>query len=167
MFPTNVKDTTLTLHRHVHWYERLNPLGQNGAIDYASIIKNSTDNGIYKTNPGNSMVHLINGAAGNIESHSTLDGQPLPMTVTINKKDFGFSMLTVHNATTLSWKFIKGEDGSTADALTVLKDASSSCNSFSSTRSSCSSECSGPSSSWTLWIYCQMYCSSFWDTLKH
>jgi len=52
---------------HVHWYERMFPIG-NGTIDHSSIVNNST----YRTNPGVSVTHIVNGMAGNIETHSKL-----------------------------------------------------------------------------------------------
>jgi hypothetical protein len=114
------------------------------------------------------MVHLINGAAGNIESHANSSKKTPDITAVRDMTSFGFSKLTVHNATTLSWKFIQGEDGHTGDALTVRKDPSLTCEGFGSSDfsgSSCSSECSG--SGWLLWLYCNIYCSSFWGSLKH
>ncbi|PTB62729.1 acid phosphatase [Trichoderma citrinoviride] len=103
---------------HVHWYERLLPLGSNGTIDQASIINNNT----YWTNPGVSMAHIINGAAGNVESHSTLGTSPLQsFTTYLDQQNFGFGGLTVHNATALSWSYIHGSDGTTGDKLTLLK----------------------------------------------
>ena len=74
------------------------------------------------------MIHLINGAAGNIESHSTLGNDSLlDMTAFLDQTHFGFGKLTVHNATTLSWNFIQGEDGMIGDALTLLKDSTATC----------------------------------------
>ncbi|KAF4449376.1 acid phosphatase [Fusarium austroafricanum] len=109
---------------HIHWYERLQPLGLNGTIDSHSVVSNNT----YKSNPGKSMIHLVNGAAGNLESHSTLGTDAiLKMTMFLGQKNFGFSKLTVHNATALSWNFIHGEDGAVGDTLTVLKDSTSTC----------------------------------------
>jgi hypothetical protein len=121
------------------------------------------------------MVHLINGAAGNIESHSTANmTQPVPdITAVRDLTSFGFSKLTVYNATTLSWQFIQGQDGLVGDELTVLKDPSLTCEGYSSdsssgssgsSSSSCSSECSG--SGLLSWLYCNIYCSSFWGSLK-
>lgn len=106
---------------HIHWYERLFPLGTNGTIDTASIINNNT----YRTNPGKSMTHLINGAAGNLESHSEFSqGQSLTnMTAVLNNVDYGFSKLTVVSATALKWEYIRGQDGSIGDSLTLLKPA--------------------------------------------
>ncbi|KAL6694331.1 Metallo-dependent phosphatase-like protein [Trichoderma pleuroticola] len=117
----------LYLSGHIHWYERLLPLGSNGTIDQASVINNNT----YWTNPGVSMAHIINGAAGNIESHSTLDSDPLlDITTYLDQTNFGLGELTVHNATALSWSYIYGSDGSTGDALTLLKrDAKGTCGS--------------------------------------
>lgn len=104
--------------RHIHWYERLLPLGTNGTIDEASVINNNT----YWTNPGVAMAHIINGAAGNIESHSTLGSSPLlDFTAYLDQRNFGFGGLTIHNATALSWNYIHGSDGTTGDKLTLLK----------------------------------------------
>ncbi|ENH74289.1 Acid phosphatase [Fusarium oxysporum f. sp. cubense race 1] len=152
---------------HVHWYERLKPI-RNCTVDTPSVINENT----YEVNPGYSMVHLINGAAGNIESHSTINmSLSLPdITAHRNLTSFGFSKLTVYNATTLSWKFIQGHDGLVGDEVTVLKDPSLTCEGYSShsssgsSGSSCSSECSG--SGLLAWLYCNLYCSSFWEPLK-
>jgi hypothetical protein len=112
--------TLLPLFSHIHWYERLFPLGTNGTIDKASILGNNT----YSTNPGVSMIHIINGMAGNIESHSTLDpGQgTLNITAVLDQTNYGFSKLTVLNCTALKWQFIHGADGSIGDELTLLKN---------------------------------------------
>ncbi|TFB00806.1 Acid phosphatase [Trichoderma ghanense] len=108
----------LYLSAHIHWYERLLPLGSNGTIDEASVINNNT----YWTNPGVSMAHIINGAAGNIESHSTLGSSPLlDFTTYLDQQNFGFGGLTVHNATALTWNYILGSDGTTGDKVTLLK----------------------------------------------
>ncbi|KAF2101320.1 acid phosphatase AphA [Rhizodiscina lignyota] len=104
---------------HIHWYERMWPLDVNGSIVTDSIANNNT----YRTNPGKSMIHLTNGMAGNIESHSTLNpGQsPLNITSVLDQKNYGFSTITVESATKLTWKFIHGVDGSVGDELTVVK----------------------------------------------
>lgn len=103
---------------HIHWYERLCPLGANGTIDTASIVDNNT----YIANEGVSMTHIINGMAGNIESHSTLGDDPLlNITNVLDDKHYGFSKLTFHNATALTWQFIKGDGSGVGDELTLLK----------------------------------------------
>lgn len=108
---------------HIHWYERLTPLTDSGAIDQASIISKNA----YQTNPGVSMVHVINGMAGNIESHSQLGSDKRqPFSVVLNQKDFGFSKLTVNSATKLTWQFIMGKNGKLGDEFTLTKKASSS-----------------------------------------
>lgn len=106
---------------HIHWYERTYPLMINGTVDMKSVVNSNT----YVTNPGVSMVHLINGMAGNIESHSTLGTNPiLPLTNVLNQEEYGFSTLTVHNATTLTWNYIKGDTGTVGDSLTLIKKSS-------------------------------------------
>jgi Calcineurin-like phosphoesterase/Iron/zinc purple acid phosphatase-like protein C len=102
---------------HIHWYERLYPLGANSKIDYASVLNNNT----YVTNPGVSITHLTNGMAGNIESHSTLNGSPiLNVTAYLDQKHYGFSKLTL-NATTFTWQFIQGNGKGVGDKLTLKK----------------------------------------------
>lgn len=103
---------------HIHWYERLVPLGKNGTINEAAIVNKNT----YKTGNGKSLCHLVNGQGGNVESHSELDGDPrLNITAVLNAKDYGYSTLTVYNSTTVKWSFIKGADGSAGDELTIVK----------------------------------------------
>ncbi|KAJ5484781.1 Acid phosphatase [Penicillium diatomitis] len=110
---------------HIHWYERLFPLGTNGTIDTASVVNNNT----FYTNAGKSMTHLINGAAGNLESHSELSkGQHVQnITAVLNTQDYGYSKLTVVNATALTWEYIIGSDGSVRDSLTLLKPTEKKC----------------------------------------
>ncbi|KAH8703115.1 acid phosphatase AphA [Talaromyces proteolyticus] len=104
---------------HIHWYERLFPLGTNGTIDSKSIVNNHT----YYTNPGKSITHLINGMAGNIESHSTLSaGKNIEnITAVLDQVHFGLSKLTFFNETALKWEFVRGDDGSIGDYLYLLK----------------------------------------------
>lgn len=115
---------------HIHWYERLFPIGADGKIDMDSVKNNNT----YYTNEGNSITHIINGMAGNIESHSTLsdDEKPLNITNVLDYEHFGFSKLTVHNESAAYWEFIKGEDGSLGDYLWLLKPSNTSSNPTSS-----------------------------------
>ncbi|KAF2724618.1 acid phosphatase [Polychaeton citri CBS 116435] len=106
---------------HIHWYERLWPLGKNGTIDSASIVNNHT----YLTNPGKSITYITNGMAGNIESHSTLDSgrSPLNITAVLDQKHYGFSKLTFHNASAFTWQMIRGDGHGIRDELTLLKRA--------------------------------------------
>lgn len=69
------------------------------------------------------MTHIINGMAGNIESHSELSaGQTLAnMTAVLNTKEYGFSKMTVVNATALKWEYIRGSDGTVGDELWLVK----------------------------------------------
>ncbi|KAJ6113302.1 Metallo-dependent phosphatase-like protein [Penicillium sp. IBT 18751x] len=103
---------------HIHWYERLFPMG-NSKIDTASVINNNT----YQTNAGKSMTHIINGMAGNIESHSEFStGESLTnITAVLNKSEYGFSKMTVVNSTALKWEYVRGNDGSVGDYLWLVK----------------------------------------------
>jgi hypothetical protein len=69
------------------------------------------------------MTHIINGMAGNIESHSTLSAgaEVLNITAVLDQEHYGFSKLTIINSTALKWEFIKGDDGSIGDELTLIK----------------------------------------------
>jgi hypothetical protein len=107
---------------HIHWYERIFPLTVNGTIDTASIVNKNT----YYTNGGVSMTHIINGMAGNIESHSELSGGILNITAVLDTNHYGFSKLTVLNATALRFQFVLGNDGSIGDELLLLKPSHSS-----------------------------------------
>jgi hypothetical protein len=130
--------------RHIHWYERLWPLTANGTIDSSSIVNNNT----YLTNPGTSLTHIINGMAGNIESHSTLDAgeSTLPITAYLDFEHYGFSKLRFINESALAFSFIMGADGSVDDELLLLKRGSS-CPTSNSTSSSSSSSVQSTSTS--------------------
>ncbi|KAK4246242.1 Metallo-dependent phosphatase-like protein [Corynascus novoguineensis] len=102
---------------HVHWYERMWPMRANGTIDHEAIVDDHT----YIANTGRSLTHLVNGMAGNIESHSTLEEDKLlDITAVVDQENYGFNKLTVHNATALTWTFVRG-DGGVGDKLTLIK----------------------------------------------
>ncbi|KAL2211080.1 hypothetical protein CC79DRAFT_563797 [Sarocladium strictum] len=103
---------------HIHWYERMLPLGHNGTIDKDAVKDDFT----YYTNNGKSLTHLTNGAAGNIESHSTLEGAPvLNITKVLDYTHFGLGKITVINETVATWEYIVGDTGDVRDHLTLLK----------------------------------------------
>lgn len=106
---------------HIHWYERMYPMGSSGEV-YKDSYK---DNHTYIANEGKSMVHIVNGMAGNIESHSELGSDPVQdYTLVLDKENYGFSKLTVHNSTAVYWEFIKGDDGTVGDYLWLFKPSS-------------------------------------------
>lgn len=113
-------EVDLYLAGHVHWYERLFPLGANGTIDAASVADGGAT---YYTNPGRSITHIVNGAAGNIESHSVLgDGESkAAFTAVLDDEHYGFGRLTVQSEKELTWEYIRGDDGSVGDSLTLKK----------------------------------------------
>lgn len=104
---------------HIHWYERTWPMGKNGTIVKDAIVNNNT----YHAKPG-AVAHIINGAAGNLESHSELkDTEPvLPLTAVLNVKDYGMNKLTVYNETATLIEFVRGADGDVMDYLWLVKD---------------------------------------------
>lgn len=71
------------------------------------------------------MTHIINGMAGNIESHSTLSSGEsiLNITAVLDQEHYGFSKLTIQDAKTLKWEFIRGDGGPIGDSLTLKKKA--------------------------------------------
>ncbi len=95
----------------------------NGSIDTASI---KSDN-VYYTNPTVSMTHIINGMAGNGESHVILgaDQSIAPITAKLDQRHYGFNKLRVINSTAVSFTFIQGNDGSVGDEVTILKRTAS------------------------------------------
>ncbi|KAL4959683.1 purple acid phosphatase family protein [Aspergillus stella-maris] len=106
---------------HIHWYERMYPMTGNGTIDHSAIVNNHT----YLSNTGRSMTHIVNGMAGNIESHSEFDeGEGLtPITAHLDRTHYGFSKLTVVDEKTVKWEFVRGDNGKTGDYLTLVKDS--------------------------------------------
>lgn len=104
---------------HVHWYERIYPMGHNGTIDYSSVVDPNT----YTVSNGKSITHIINGAAGNVESHSVLDpGQKQAnYTAVLDQEHYGFGKLTVVDAKTAKWEYIRGLDGVVADYVWLQK----------------------------------------------
>lgn len=112
---------------HIHWYERLFPLG-NGTINKDAIINNST----YMTAPGKSIAHIINGQAGNIESHSTINTtEILPITAHLDQMHYGFTKLNVESAEKLTFQFIRGDGAGVSDELTLVKDGSAAAKAYS------------------------------------
>lgn len=104
---------------HIHWYERIRPMMVGGTIDYDSIVNHNT----YKASPGKSMVHVVNGMAGNIESHSTLgDQHRLALTAVLNKHDYGFSKIIFNSANKLTWQYIMGKNGEVGDEFVLTKE---------------------------------------------
>lgn len=104
---------------HIHWYERLYPLGTNGTIDHDSVLNNN----IYYTNPGKSITHIVNGMAGNIESHSTFGkGQGITdITAVLDMKHYGFSKIAVISPNMLQWTFVRGDGAGAGDELVLIK----------------------------------------------
>ena len=102
---------------HIHWYERMYPITANGTVDNSSVINGNT----YRTNPGVSMTHIVNGQAGNIESHSTWSKPLLPITAVLDQTHYGFSKLSIANATSLTVQFMLGDGGGVGDQVTIVK----------------------------------------------
>lgn len=94
----------------------------NGTIDSSSIVNNNT----YYSNPGVSMTHIVNGMAGNGESHIVLAANQTigEHTAVVDDQHYGFNKLTVVNSTTITFTFVQGSDGVENDQLTIIKRSS-------------------------------------------
>jgi hypothetical protein len=66
-------------------------------------------------------VHVVIGSAGNIEGPTKEWFAPPSWLAYRNYKDFGYGMLNVHNASTLSWEYRRATDNSVADTFTLTK----------------------------------------------
>lgn len=96
------------------------PITVNGTVDKSAIGDNHT----YYSNPGVSMTHIVNGMAGNGESHVIVDGPLANTTAYIDDEHYGFNKLRVMNSTHLSFSFIQGRDGALNDQVTLVKRGS-------------------------------------------
>lgn len=105
---------------HIHWYERMVPLTTNQTI----VSENFIDNNTYVSGNGKALIHFVNGQAGNIESHSTLAYDMLPrlnISQVLDQEHYGFSRLSVINASTALWETIRGDDGNVHDHVYMVK----------------------------------------------
>jgi len=86
---------------HVHSYQRTTP--------------------VYRGTPtANAPVHIIHGAAGNIEGHSKLPGNASWL-VAKDDENFGYGRLTIFNDTTIHWAAHRDSDNGVVDELYVVK----------------------------------------------
>jgi len=93
---------------HVHWYERTWPLQKGGAVTANNYIQPQ------------GIVHIINGAAGNIEGLSP-SVKPLPYTAKIINSDYGYGKLSVANTTSIRWQYMRATDGAVVDDIWIHK----------------------------------------------
>lgn len=99
----------LVWHGHVHYYERDAPIA-NGNPDPKGL-----------NNPS-SPWYITNGAAGNIEGHSTANAPWPNYTVEVNQANFGWSKLTFHNSSYITEQFISSQTNDVLDEATLYKD---------------------------------------------
>lgn len=97
---------------HVHAYYRTYPTYDNQPTQ--------TD-----FNNPNSTVHVISGAAGNIEGHSTWNTTAVPSWYAYgDDTNFGYGVLSVHNNTHLTWNYYISETNTISDTFTIVKNNS-------------------------------------------
>jgi hypothetical protein len=103
----------LELWGHEHIYERMWPL-----FNY-TVMNGSYENPY--TNPG-APVHIVTGSAGCREDHGDFK-KDQPEWVAFTSRDYGYSKMTVHNATHLSFQQISADQGGkVVDEFTIIKD---------------------------------------------
>ncbi|KNC53454.1 uncharacterized protein AMSG_01167 [Thecamonas trahens ATCC 50062] len=93
---------------HAHRYERQFPTYRNQPTSRSY------------TAPGGT-VYLVSGGAGNVEGHSS-GGADAVWTAYKNITDFGYSTMTVVNATHLEWQWRVSATDELADAITIVSD---------------------------------------------
>ena len=90
---------------HVHATERAFPVYRNVTVQHN-----------YNNPPV--PLHLVVGAAGNIEGVSHFG--PITLWTALRTRDFGYAELTVYNATTLGYAYVKAADGAITDSAVLV-----------------------------------------------
>ncbi len=93
---------------HEHSYEA------NWPVFNSTHVYTSYENPPYTT-------HVVTGAAGNTEGHTTYDATGPAWSRYVNGVDYGISTMTIHNATALTVDFRRAVDGSIADSFTLVR----------------------------------------------
>lgn len=104
---------------HIHYYERLLPMGKN----YTIVKDNVRDDHTYVAKKG-AVAHIVNGQAGQMEGHSVLkpDQKPANFSAVIDTDNWGFGKINVQNGSHLLFEFIRGTDGNVGDHLWLVKE---------------------------------------------
>lgn len=90
---------------HVHAYERTHRV-------YNSSVSTS------------GLVHVVSGAAGNIEGVSSWADGATPDWLAYRSRDFGWGKLQLHNSTAATWQYVRASDGSVLDEIQVTRESS-------------------------------------------
>lgn len=107
----------LELWAHEHSYERLWPV-------YDLKVYNGSYNEPYR-NPG-APVHVVTGSAGCQEKHDPFDPENFPPWTAFRSIDYGYSRMTVHNATHLTFEQVSDDKGGQViDSFTIIKNSHS------------------------------------------
>jgi hypothetical protein len=96
----------LVFHGHIHDYERLYSVANGKVMDKT-----------YVNSPA--PIYIVNGAAGNVEGHSSAGSAAVAAFV--DDKHYGYGFLNVVNATTLGWSFYSAADQTLIDSITITK----------------------------------------------
>ena len=93
---------------HVHRYERLYPTGAGGVVQQKSYAE------------ATAPIYLVSASAGNVEGFSK-GGITQPYTAFIDDAHYGIGLLSVYNATQLSWTFINSQTQAVIDSIDIIK----------------------------------------------
>lgn len=109
----------LYLSGHIHYYERMLPLGKNYTLIHDAVKDEHT----YVAKKG-SVAHIVNGQAGQLEGPSVLKpGQAhANYSAFLDEKNWGFGKINVYNASVLGFEFVRATDGSLGDYLWLVKE---------------------------------------------
>jgi acid phosphatase type 7 len=111
VFYQNQVDFVIT--SHVHAYERLASVYQNESVPCEQETENLCVN-------AKAPVYVVTGVPGQQESYAPVSPTPLPFSVFQDDK-WGFSRLTIFNATHLLWEQVHSESGEVVDYLWLEK----------------------------------------------
>jgi hypothetical protein len=96
-------DVDLVIQAHRHNYESSYP------VAYGKVTRNK------------SPVYVVNGSAGSREGITGGFTNPAPAWSRFRSLDYGYGLLSIHNASSLVWTFHRDTDNKIVDSLTITK----------------------------------------------
>lgn len=99
----------LAIWAHQHNYERTYP-----------VLNNTVTSHSYVRPP--SPVHILNGAGGNKEHNGGFTNPPPPWAA-FRSSEYGYGLLTAHNASHMTIEFRRSADGTTIDSVLLVRNA--------------------------------------------
>ncbi|OZJ01427.1 hypothetical protein BZG36_05750 [Bifiguratus adelaidae] len=105
----NKYEVDLVMHGHIHFYERNAPM-KNGVVDPNEL-----------NNPS-SPWYIVNGAAGHYDGLDPLQYPIQNYSRYTTDQAYGWSRITVHNATHLTQEFVASRNNTVLDSATLYKE---------------------------------------------